>query len=36
MTMLSLKEVETNYGRKELSEQIFSWMIKFSHSVNFE
>ena len=36
MTMLSLKEVETNYGRKELSEQISSWMIRFSHSVNLE
>ena len=35
MTMLSFKHVESNYGKKERCEQGCSWIIKFSHCLNF-
>ena len=35
MTMLSFKEVESNYGEKEPCEQVCSWITKFSHCLNF-
>ena len=34
--MLWFKQVEFNYSKKELWEQSFSWIIKFSHCLNFE
>ena len=36
MTMLSFKQVESNYGKKEPCERGCSWIIKFSHYLNFE
>ena len=33
--MLSSKQVESNYGKKEPWEQSCSWIIKFSHCLNF-
>ena len=35
MTMFSFKEVESNVGKKALCERGCSWMIKFSHCLNF-
>ena len=35
MTMLSFKEVESNYVKKEPYERGCSWIIKFSHCLNF-
>ena len=35
MTMLSFKQVESNYGKKDPCEQSCSWIIKFSHCLNF-
>ena len=35
MTMLSFKEVESNYGKREPCERGCSWIIKFSHCLNF-
>ena len=36
MTMASLKQVKSNYGKKGPCEQCCSWIIKFSHCLNFE
>ena len=36
MTVRSLKQVESNYGKKEPCERGCSWIIKFSHCLNFE
>ena len=36
MTMSSFKQVESNYGKKEPCERGCSWIIKFSHCLNFE
>ena len=33
--MLSFKQVESNYSKKEPCEQGCSWTIKFSHCFNF-
>ena len=35
MTMPSFKQVESNYGKKESCEWVCSWIIKFSHCLNF-
>ena len=35
MTMLSFKQVESNYGKKEPYQRGFSWITKFSHCLNF-
>ena len=35
MTMPSFKQVESNYGKKESCERGCSWIIKFSHCLNF-
>ena len=35
MTMPSFKQVESNYGKKKPWEQGCSWIIKFSHCLNF-
>ena len=35
-TMLLLKGIESNYSKKEPGEQGCSWMIKFSHYINFQ
>ena len=35
MTMPSFKQVESNYGKKGPCKQGFSWIIKFSHCLNF-
>ena len=35
-TMLLLKEIESNYSKKEPGKQGCSWMIKFSHYINFQ
>ena len=35
MTMLSFKQVESNYGKRGSCEQGCSWIIKFSHCLNF-
>ena len=35
MTMLSFKQVESNYGKKEYCKRGCSWIIKFSHYLNF-
>ena len=35
MTMLSFKEVGLNNDKKEPNEQGCSWIIKFSHCLNF-
>ena len=35
MTMLSLKQVESNYIKKEPCEQGCSWITKFPHWLNF-
>ena len=35
MTMLSFKEVQSNYGKKEPYERGCSWITKFSHCLNF-
>ena len=35
MTMLSFKQVESNYGKREPDEQGCSWIIEFSHCLNF-
>ena len=35
MTMLSFKQIKSNYGRKEPCEQACCWIIKFSHCLNF-
>ena len=35
MTMLSFKQVESNYGKTEPCEQGCGWIIKFSHYLNF-
>ena len=35
MTMLSFKQVESNYGKTEPCEQGCGWIIKFSHCLNF-
>ena len=35
MTTLSLKQVESNYGKREPCEQGCGWIIKFSHCLNF-
>ena len=34
MTMLSFKQVKSNYGKKEPCEQRCCWIIKFSHCLN--
>ena len=33
--MLSFKQVESNYGKKEPYERGLSWVIMFSHCLNF-
>ena len=35
MTMLSFKEVQSNYDKKEPYERGCSWITKFSHCLNF-
>ena len=35
MTMPSLEQVESNYGKKEPCKRGCSWIIKFSHCLNF-
>ena len=35
MTMLSFKQVESNYYQREPCERGCSWIIKFSHCLNF-
>ena len=35
MTMLSFKQDESNYGKKEHCDRGFSWIIKFSHCFHF-
>ena len=35
MTMLSFKQVESNYGKRGSCERGCSWIIKFSHCLNF-
>ena len=35
MPMPSFEQVESNYSTKELCKQGFSWIIKFSHCLNF-
>ena len=35
MTMLSFKQVESNYCQREPCERGCSWIIKFSHCLNF-
>ena len=35
MTMSSFKQVQSNYGKKEPCERGCSWIIKFSHCLNF-
>ena len=35
MTMPSFKQVESNYGKKGPCKQGCSWIIKFSHCLNF-
>ena len=35
MTMLSFKQVESNYRKREPCEKVCSWSIKFSHCLNF-
>ena len=35
MTMLSFKQVESNYGKKEPCERGYSWVIKFSRCLIF-
>ena len=35
MTMLSFKQAESNYGKREPGEQGCSWIIEFSHCLNF-
>ena len=35
MTMLSFKQIASNYGKKEPCERDCSWIIKFSHCLNF-
>ena len=35
MTMLSFKQVESNYGKKKPCEGGCSWIIKFFHCLNF-
>ena len=35
MTMLSLNQVEVKYGKKEPCERGYSWIIRFSHCLNF-
>ena len=35
MIMPSFKQVESNYGKKEPCEQDCSWIIMFSHWLNF-
>ena len=35
MIMLSFKQVESNYGKKEHCEGGCSWIIKFSHCLDF-
>ena len=36
MTMLSFKQVESNYGKEKPWERGCSWVIKFSHCLNYE
>ena len=36
MTMSSFKKVESNYGKTEPCKRGCSWIIKFSHCLNFE
>ena len=35
MTMLSFKQVESNYGKREPCQWGCNWIIKFSHCLNF-
>ena len=35
MTMLSIKEVESSFSKKEPYERGSAWIIKFSHLLNF-
>ena len=35
MTVLSLKQVESNFGKKEPCERDSSWIIKFFHCLDF-
>ena len=35
MTMLSFKQVESNYSKKKPCERGCSWIIKFPHCLNF-
>ena len=35
MTMLSFKQGESNYDKKEACQRGCTWMIKFSHCLNF-
>ena len=35
MTMPSFQQVERNYGKKELHEQVCSWITEFSHCLKF-
>ena len=35
MTMLSFKQVEFKHGKIKPCEQGYSWIIKFSHCLNF-
>ena len=35
MTMLSFKQVESNYGKKESFKQCSSWINKFCHCLDF-
>ena len=35
MTMLSFKQVESNYGKRESCKQGCSWIVKFFHCLNF-